>query len=205
MWYPKFTPPWVQGLFKGLVWNGPKSNNQIYLTFDDGPNTGSTDSILKTLSNLDVKATFFCVGQNIEKNRGLLKNMLAKGHQVGGHSFSHCNGWKTPFKEYIQNVNKGQALISTQLFRPPYGRLTFRQMNYLKNREKVVMWDVIPGDFDPSRSVADCMRVIKKHTRPGSIIVLHDNPSYCEKVTEIVRQMVFWAREEGFVFDVLSD
>ena len=155
MWYPKFTPPWVQGLFKGLVWNGPKSNNQIYLTFDDGPKTGSTESLLQTLSDLGVKATFFCVGQNIEKRPGLLKSMLANGHQVGGHSFSHCNGWNTPFNDYIQNVNKGQALIPTRLFRPPYGRLTLRQMNYLKKREKVVMWDVIPGDFDPGRTVHD--------------------------------------------------
>lgn len=203
MWYPKHTPRWVHSLFKGLIWNGSSDKNQIYLTIDDGPNSESTELILDTLSSLGIQATFFCVGQNIDKNPSLLQLMIDQGHQVGGHSYNHVNGWKTPFDSYIENVQKGQSMVPTRLFRPPYGKLSFRQMRYLKDREKVVMWDIIPGDFDTQQSTSDCMECIRKYTKPGSIIVLHDNPNYHQKVIEIIRQTFSWAQEEGFTFGVL--
>ncbi len=205
MWYPDYTPNWVQSIFNGLIWRGPHQTDQLFLTFDDGPKPGSTEPILDALAMYDIKATFFCVGENIEKYPSLFHRLIEEGHQVGGHTYNHLNGWKTSFKSYVSNVEKGQSLVPTKLFRPPYGRLGLFQWHYLKNKEKVVMWDIIPGDFDPKRSVDDCITCIKSRAKAGSIIVLHDNPSYVEKVVELIHQMVQWARDEGFSFDILAD
>ena len=202
---PFSTPKLISCCFSNYTWKKKTSSKDIYLTFDDGPKPGSTEPILDALAMYDIKATFFCVGENIEKYPSLFHRLIEEGHQVGGHTYNHLNGWKTSFKSYVSNVEKGQSLVPTKLFRPPYGRLGLFQWQYLKNKEKVVMWDIIPGDFDPKRSVDDCITCIKNRAKAGSIIVLHDNPSYVEKVVELIHQTVQWARDEGFSFDILAD
>src|SRR5699024_6210653 len=142
----------------------------LYLTFDDGPIPDVTEEILNILQSYDVKATFFCVGANVERYPSIFEKIKAGGHQTGNHTFHHLKGWKTPIESYLNDIDRCNQLVPSRLFRPPYGRGTKAQYNRLKNFE-IIMWDVLSGDFDPSLRPEKCLQNVLKHTQNGSIIV----------------------------------
>lgn len=175
------TIAWLQQLDGRMLWrvdpdpitgNGAKD---VYLTFDDGPLPELTPFVLDTLKGFGVKATFFCIGQNIANNPAIFERVKAEGHAIGNHTWDHPSGWRTSPKQYYRTVLKCQPYTQTDLFRPPYGRFTNRQINALQKRFKLVMWDVLAGDFDHSLSGDDCVKGVLERTRPGSILVFHDN------------------------------
>ena len=147
----------------------------IYLTFDDGPVEGLTPWVLDTLMHYGVKATFFCVGENIERNPRIYERILKEGHQVGNHTYNHIKGWKAHTPEYLANVEKCEALVNTKLFRPPYGRIKKSQFRILSQKYKIIFWDVLTYDYDKLVSPETCLDNSIRYTRPGSIIVFHDN------------------------------
>lgn len=147
----------------------------IYLTFDDGPIEGLTPWVLDTLKHYGIKATFFCVGENIERNRSVFQRVLDEGHQVGNHTYNHVKGWKFDTDAYLENVEKCEILLNTKLFRPPYGRIKRSQFLKLASTYRVVFWDVLSYDYDKFVSPEACLENSIRYTRPGSIIVFHDN------------------------------
>jgi len=157
-----------------------------YLTFDDGPIPETTPYILDTLKKYGLKATFFCVGENVKKYPELYQRILAEGHFAGNHTFNHLKGWKTPLKRYIDNVDECAQYVSSDLFRPPYGKMTLSQYRTLKNRFQIVYWDVLPPDYDVNISAGDCLNIVKKKTRPGSVLVFHDNLKAKNKLPELL-------------------
>jgi peptidoglycan/xylan/chitin deacetylase (PgdA/CDA1 family) len=167
----------VKPLASDMVWNyKPEANaTTLYLTFDDGPVKGVTDKVLDLLEEFDARATFFCVGENVEKNPELFNRIKAQGHSVANHSFNHLNGWRTGNFTYYKNIIKADKLIGSNLFRPPFGRITRQQLKSLKKRFKIIMWDVLSGDFDANLNPEICADNVIKASKSGSIIVFHDS------------------------------
>jgi peptidoglycan/xylan/chitin deacetylase (PgdA/CDA1 family) len=178
----------------------PNTNGKkmVYLTFDDGPIPETTPYILDTLNKYGIKATFFCVGENVKKHPELYKHITEEGHFVGNHTFNHLKGWATPLKTYLGNVSQCAEYVASDLFRPPYGKMTFRQYNTLKKKYRLIFWDVLSPDFDATSSAQQCLEIIKKKTRTGSILVFHDNIKAKNKLTELLPQALDFLRLEKY-------
>ena len=193
------TPILVQKLFPSLTWRVSTQAKELYLTFDDGPIPGLTPWVLEVLARYEAKATFFCVGHNVEKHPNIFRQILAEGHSVGNHTFHHLNGWQTEAITYLKDSLKADEAmaeyVQTSLFRPPYGWLTLKQRQQHRHK-KIVMWDVLSGDFSPKLKPEAVLSKSIAATRPGSIIVFHDNlkaednlkyalPAYLEHFTNL--------------------
>ena len=126
------SPFFLKWYYPSLLWHKSRSQKTIYLTFDDGPIPIVTPFVLKTLKNHNAKATFFCIGDNINKHPKEFAAVVQAGHSIGNHTFNHLKGWKTDDELYIENIVKAQALTQTNLFRPPYGRIKKSQIERLK-------------------------------------------------------------------------
>lgn len=205
------TNKWIKKIFNNLVWDIPNSDKKIYLTFDDGPIPEVTEWVLEILKSEDIKATFFCIGDNIKKHPEVYKRILSEGHQTGNHTFNHLNGWKTKTKSYLGNFKLCETehlKLNTEhsfLFRPPYGKIkpsqskAIRQLGY-----KIIMWDVLSYDFDPTISVEKCLENVISNTEQGSIIVFHDSLKAEKNLKYALPKAIQILKNRGFVFDVIS-
>ncbi|MED5302708.1 MAG: polysaccharide deacetylase family protein [Bacteroidota bacterium] len=191
-------------LFSSLIWKIPNDNKTVYLTFDDGPTEKVTRKILKVLKNEKVKASFFCVGKNVEKYPDLFACIKAEGHAVGNHTNTHLNGWKTNKKQYLEDVEEADKLIKSNLFRPPYGKLNWRSKRDLQRKYKIVMWDVAGGDFDPYLSIKDVVKNIINNVNPGSIVVLHDNQKFMAKTVEALPIIIKELKAKKYRFGLIN-
>ena len=203
MLYLVKNPAVFRWLYPTLLWQMPTKNKTIYLTFDDGVTPELTPFIVAQLDAFDAKATFFLVGQQSEKYPELVALLLEKGHSLGNHTHNHCNGWKTDTATYCQSVADCAKVVQTTLFRPPYGKISRSQIRALAPHYKIVMWDVIAGDFDPKADADTCLRRLKKYARSGSIVVLHDNARFAEKVRQILPPLLQFYKEEGYKLEGL--
>lgn len=189
---------------KSLIWKLPNTENRLFLTFDDGPIPQLTAEILKILSNFEVKASFFCVGENIQNHPHLYDRIIADGHDVGNHSYNHLSGWKTPAPNYVQNVKKANELISSTLFRPPYGQIRYDQIKLLKTHYQIIMWSILSGDFDPKLSPEECLFNVLQ-SKSGDIVVFHDNIKSTEKVLFALPRFLEHFLKKGFQFTLISE
>ncbi|MFT6872131.1 MAG: peptidoglycan/xylan/chitin deacetylase (PgdA/CDA1 family) [Roseivirga sp.] len=201
------TPALFKYLWPSLIWNIPNEDKRIFLTFDDGPIPGLTEWVLEVLNEFKVKATFFCVGDNVKKHPEIFSKLIESGHGIGNHTFHHVNGRKTPVLEYLENIEACDQVFkvhsfSTNLFRPPYGRLKTSQRKMLKSRQ-VVMWDVLSKDYDQSLSPESILNGIIKSTQPGSIIVFHDNIKAEKNLKSVLAKYIQYCLDAGYQFDTL--
>jgi peptidoglycan/xylan/chitin deacetylase (PgdA/CDA1 family) len=170
------------------------TGRRLGLTFDDGPDPGSTPGVLDILDRHNVRATFFCTGMKVLEQPGLFARIATSGHATGNHGFSHLNGLKTPVREYCSDVLRGRDITCSNLFRPPYGRIRVRQYRILERSMRIVFWDLMPYDFDSTLSPEASCRILLQRLRPGSLIVLHDTalssaPHYLDRfITEALCQ-----------------
>ena len=201
----------IKKIFNNLVWDIPNSENKIYLTFDDGPIPSVTEWVLDVLKSENIKATFFCIGDNIKKYPEIYKRILTEGHQIGNHTFNHLNGWKTKTNYYIENFK----LCETEhlklnpkhsfLFRPPYGKIKpsqskeIRQLGY-----KMIMWDVLSYDFNQNISEEECLKNVISNTAQGSIIVFHDSLKAEKNLKYALPKAIQILKNKGFTFDVIK-
>lgn len=203
-----FFLPW---LYPNLTWHIPTTEKQLYLTFDDGPIPGPTDFVLETLNHHNIKATFFCIGDNVRKHPDVFKKVIDQGHTPGNHTFNHVKGWTTPLKDYVDNTAQCDAIFQSmkvesatlKLFRPPYGRITRAQIKAL-NDYKIVMWDVLTHDYDQSKSPETCLNNAIRATRPGSIVVFHDSLKAERNMTHALPRYIDHFLNKGYTFNVLS-
>ena len=193
MVYPIVTPSIVRKLFPRLTWEVPGASREVYLTFDDGPEPRVTPWVLDLLGDAGVKATFFCIGKNVEAHPGLFDRILREGHAVGNHSFSHLNGWKTDTKEYVADVQHARAVIPSLMFRPPYGRITPGQAKALISAPhdmQIIMWSLLSGDFDTSRNPHQCWISVDRNLRPGQIVTFHDSLKAYPALTYVLPKLL---------------
>ncbi|GAA4971955.1 polysaccharide deacetylase family protein [Algibacter aquimarinus] len=182
---PIKTPVVAKKMFPNYIWDISTTSKTIYLTFDDGPTPKITDWTLKTLKDFNAKATFFCIGKNIEENPEIFQNILKEGHSIGNHTQNHMKGWKTSSKKYLKNIEEAKISIektnhysdkTVNLFRPPYGQITPKQGKKLMALGyKIIMWDVLSFDWDKNVSKKTCLENVISKTREGSIVVFHDS------------------------------
>jgi len=175
------TPWWLKKMYPNRIWSIDTAEKSIYLTFDDGPHPVATTFVLDELKKYNAKATFFCIGKNVEKNPALYDRIIAEGHQTGNHTQNHLNGWKTADESYLSDVSLAARVIQSNLFRPPYGRIRSGQARKL-DKYKIVMWDVLSGDFDLTISKEACLQNVLRNTSSGSIVVFHDSEKALEKL-----------------------
>lgn len=192
----------------------PNTENVIYLTFDDGPTPETTEWILDLLNKENIKATFFCIGNNIKKHPEIFNKVIKEGHSVGNHTFNHLKGWKTLTKKYIENVDLCNEIIQkssiinncqSSIFRPPYGKIKPIQSKLIRRKGfKIIMWDVLSKDYDSSISKECCLQNVTKNTQSGSIIVFHDSIKASTNLKFALPKAIKILKEKGFIFDIIN-
>lgn len=198
-------PPWVYRVFfPGAVWRINKSEKSVYLTFDDGPVPEVTPWVLDLLDKYNIKATFFCVGDNVRKYPETYQMIKDRGHKVGNHTFHHRQGIPSLTKRYAADVELADQHIESKLFRPPHGHLRFRQFFWLVKRYKVIMWDVVTRDYSWRMTADEVFNVVKKYTRKGSIIVFHDSIKAGDRMKESLPKSIEWLLSEGYAFKLIE-
>lgn len=211
------TPWWLKKIYPAFVWNIKKADKTIYLTFDDGPHETATPFVLDELKKYNAKATFFCIGKNVLSQSNIYQRILEEGHSVGNHTYNHLNGWKTDDEIYLQDIHNAAQLIQTNLFRPPYGRIKKSQGRKVGSRKwrvgsekleeeisnlefKIIMWDVLSGDFDTNLSPKKCLSNVLQNTTHGSIIVFHDSTKAWERMSYALPKVLEHFSKLGYIF-----
>lgn len=200
------TSYFVKKIFPNYVWDIPNNENKVYLTFDDGPTPEITQWSLDQLKKYDAKATFFCIGNNIDKYPEIFQKTIQEGHAIGNHSFNHLKGWKISTVDYVENVMKCNETIyklnteHCRLFRPPYGKIKPSQSkNLRKQGYKIIMWDIISFDFDASISKEKCLENVLKNVQSGSIIVFHDSIKAEGNLKYTLPRTLEFLKQNGFI------
>ncbi len=198
------TPLALKRAYPNLIWDIPNESNSIYLTFDDGPTPEVTEWTLNVLKQHQIKATFFVVGANVKKYPNIYQKIVEEGHAIGNHTQHHLNGWKTKTADYINDVALCQEQLKTNLFRPPYGKIKRAQIKQLKDHYKIMMWDVLSGDFDTTIAPEKCYSNVVENTKSGSIIVFHDSLKAATNLKYALPKTIENLKQQGFVFEVLG-
>lgn len=201
----------VKKIFSKYIWDIPNNEKKVFLTFDDGPTPEITNWTLSQLEQYDAKATFFCIGDNINKFPEIFKLVVLKGHAIGNHTFNHMNGWETETQEYLENTKACKIEIgkftktSPKLFRPPYGKIKSAQAKELKKLGyKIIMWDILTADFDADITPNQCLQNVLKNVTSGSIIVFHDSKKAFRNLEYALPKTLEFLKEKGFSFEVLE-
>lgn len=200
------SPPWFyRVLFPGTFWKIPSPTEKtVYLTFDDGPIPEITPWVLDVLDQYAIKATFFCVGDNVRKHPDIYRMVLERGHHVGNHTYNHVQGIQYMTKNYETNVEMASAYIDSTLFRPPHGHMRLPQILNLRKKYKIIMWDVVTRDYSPYMKPDDIVEVVKKYTDNGSIIVFHDSLKAETNMKGALPRAIEWLKEQGYVFKLID-
>lgn len=194
----------LRQVYPRSIWHMPRDEKKVYLTFDDGPHPAVTPFILEQLRRVKAKATFFCLGKNVAAHPDLYTQILREGHSTGNHTYNHKNGWKTPDREYLADIVAAAKVIDSNLFRPPYGRITPFQIRQLADpvlNLHPIMWSILSGDFDPARSPEECVENVVKPLRNGSIIVFHDSEKAMPNVTGALPRVLDFLSEGGYIME----
>lgn len=203
------TPFWLPLIYPSCVWRIKEEQKIIYLTFDDGPHTLATPFVLDELKKYQAKASFFCIGKNVLTHPSIYQAIISDGHKVGNHSFDHVNGWKTKTTTYLENIQKASSCIHSNLFRPPYGRITMTQLKKIRANknlpQQIIMWDVLSGDFDIHLDGATCARKVIAHADKGSIVVFHDSAKAMDRLTIALPAVLAHFTQLGFQFKALPN
>ena len=197
-------PDIVKFLWKDVVWRMNPAEKVIYLTFDDGPNPQITPQVLDILDEHGVKATFFCVGDNVRKYPDTFSEVTSRGHAVGNHTFNHIKGFKFSTADYVANVQKASEYIKSRILRPPHGQIKFSQVRALKKNYKIIMWDLITFDYDKNVTPEQISRIVKKQTRNGSIVVFHDSLKAERNVLNVLPVALNFWKNQGYDFRLLT-
>ncbi len=197
------TPYWLKKVFpKGLIWDLLAGKEPtVYITFDDGPHPTVTPFVLEQLDKYDAHATFFCVGNNVTKFPEVYELVLSKGHSTGNHTFNHMNGWKTNNETYLANIELAKKPIKSNLFRPPYGKISYSQARLLQQKKyglKIIMWNVLSGDFDRELSPEKCLDNVLHNIKPGSIVLFHDSEKAWDRMSYALPRVLEYCKQQGW-------
>jgi peptidoglycan/xylan/chitin deacetylase (PgdA/CDA1 family) len=206
------TPKILRMFYPSFLWEMPKGEKKLYITFDDGPHPTITPQVLEILKKFNAKATFFCVGNNVKKYKETFELIKKEGHSVGSHTFNHERGWKTKTKDYVNSVKEACNLIQSPLFRPPHGRIKFSQVRALNKNFRIsesqnlriVAWTVISYDWDKELTPDDCFNNVIKNADDGSIIVFHDSEKAVNNMIPALNKVLEYYTDKGYTFEKLG-
>ncbi|MFM2015843.1 MAG: hypothetical protein RIQ51_1333 [Bacteroidota bacterium] len=201
------TPFWLRLIYRSCIWRKSTEDRVLYLSFDDGPHPEATPFVLEQLANFNAKASFFCIGKNVQLYPDIYNEIIAAGHVVGNHTQNHMNGWKNTTDHYITDIQEATKSIHSNLFRPPYGRISFAQIKALRSNpslpQDIIMWDVLSGDFDTTINGEQCAQNVIQHTGPGSIIVFHDSAKAMDRLRVALPKVLSHFSELGYQFKAI--
>ncbi|MEO6328387.1 MAG: polysaccharide deacetylase family protein [Ginsengibacter sp.] len=201
------TPWWLKKLYSECIWDIETAEKILYLTFDDGPHPLATPFVLEQLKRYNAKATFFCIGKNVKEHFEVYRQIINDGHKPGNHTYDHLNGWKEKDKDYLRNIFEAKKIIDSNLFRPPYGKITkfqLRQLSADKYRLNTIMWSVLSGDFDKNVSDENCFLNVTRNAGRGSIIVFHDSDKSYAKLLYTIPRVLDYFSKEGYTFKAIE-
>lgn len=196
-------PRLFRALVPGAVFRVPTADRCVYLTFDDGPIPEVTPWVLDLLDRHGIKATFFMVADNARRHPALLEEVRRRGHRIGNHTFHHLQGMKESLRRYLRDVADADAVLHTDLFRPPHGWLRPAQARELRRRYRIVMYDLVTRDYSSRLNAAQVLANVKKYARPGSLIVFHDSIKAWPRLCTALPQAIEWLKGEGYSFGTL--
>ena len=195
------------------IWDIPSKDKVVYLTFDDGPIPEVTEWVLDILKKKGIKATFFCIGDNVQKHPHIFEQITLDGHSIGNHTQHHLKGWKHTEETYISNValaekTMTQVLQKKQkdtphfpLFRPPYGKIKRTQAKQLRKKGyEIMMYRTVAYDWDASITPEQCLDNVIKNTRSGDLIVFHDSVKASKNMKYALPKAIDYFIEKGFTF-----
>jgi peptidoglycan/xylan/chitin deacetylase (PgdA/CDA1 family) len=198
-------PWWLRIIYpKGLVWRIPVIQKELFLTFDDGPVPEVTPLVLEILRKKNVKATFFLVGDNVQKYPEIYDAITKEGHVCGNHTFHHVKAWETGYPEYLSEVEQCQKYINTNLFRPPHGQINRRIACSLRKNHKIIMWSTLTGDYNTKLNGNECLKLAIRNTFPGAIIVFHDSTRARERLEYALPLYIEYCLTNGYIFKTLA-
>ena len=202
------TPFWLRLIYRSCIWRKPNQDRVLYLSFDDGPHPEATPFVLEQLAIFNAKASFFCIGKNVQLYPEIYTTLMDANHTVGNHTQNHMNGWKNNTANYIEDIQTATKSINSHLFRPPYGKIRFAQIKALRSNlslpQDIIMWDVLSADFDTSISPEKCLENVLKNVKSGSIIVFHDSiKAFPNLEYTLPKALQYWAAK-GFVCDAIK-
>lgn len=183
-----------------MIWEIPNDENALFLTFDDGPTLEVTEKALDLLKMYNAKATFFCLGKQVKAHPEIYQRIIDEGHAVGNHSIEHIKRHYYNSKSYLAEIRDASNIVDSKLFRPPYGQISHKQVRILKDCYTIVMWSVLSGDFDEKLSQEDCLNIVMKYSKSGSIIVFHDSKKAGDKMLYCLSSCLEAFTKEGFKF-----
>lgn len=196
-------PGFFTRAFGNAIWRINPNERSVYLTFDDGPVPEITPWVLQLLEKESIKATFFCVGENVQKYPEVYRLILEQGHSVGNHTFNHRQGLKTNDQDFFRNIEKAETYIDSDLFRPPHGWMKMSQYNHLKKKFRVVMWDVISCDYNQKLSPEKVLKNVTGYVRPGSVITFHDSVKARINLQKALPAAIEWMKEQEYQFKAI--
>jgi peptidoglycan-N-acetylglucosamine deacetylase len=196
-------PKFAKVFYKKRIWGFSVQGKEIFLTFDDGPHPDITPFVLDVLNEKKIKATFFCVGNMVNKYPEIFQRILKEGHQVGNHTFNHENSKKVSKNDYLESISKANKFINSKLFRPPYGVLNSKLSKIISENYKIIMWSWLSYDFDERVGVEEILAQAKR-IKAGDILVLHDNPKISEKSRELLPKLIDFLQIKGFEFSRIN-
>jgi len=201
------TPFWLRLIYRSCIWRKTNQERVLYLSFDDGPHPEATPFVLAQLAYFNAKASFFCIGKNVQLYPEIYATIIAAGHVVGNHTQNHMNGWKNNTENYIADIQEATKVIDSNLFRPPYGRISFAQIKALRSDPslptEIIMWDVLSGDFDTTIKGEQCAQNVIQHAGPGSIIVFHDSAKAMDRLRIALPKVLLHFSNLGYQFKTL--
>lgn len=210
MLYLSKIPGLIHRLYPKYLWREETDEKAIYLTFDDGPTPEITDWVLDQLDEYNAKGTFFVIGKNVQNHPGIAKRILSRGHTIGNHTQHHVNGKKVSHTEYLDDFFEAKETLRAvteqpiDLFRPPYGKIRRKQAKAILKTHKIVMMDVLAGDFDPDLSREKCLSNVINYAREGSIICLHDSKKAFHRLEYVLPKILKHYHEKGFRFEAVK-
>jgi len=198
------TPFWLRLIYRSCIWRKPTQDRVLYFSFDDGPHPEATPFVLEQLAFFNAKASFFCIGKNVQLYPEIYDSITTAGHVVGNHTQNHMNGWENTTANYIADIKEATKSISSNLFRPPYGRISFSQIKALRSDpslpQQIMMWDVLSGDFDITITGEQCAQNVIQYAGPGSIIVFHDSAKAMDRLRIALPKVLLHFSNLGYQF-----
>lgn len=214
----------IKKIFPNYIWNIPNTEKKIYLTFDDGPTPEITEWVLEELKKHQAKASFFCIGKNINSHVAIFLKIIDEGHSIGNHTYNHLKGWNTSTEEYLENIELCKSEIlnaspisyssglkseignqQSKLLRPPYGKIKNSQSKKLRELGyKIIMWDVLSADFDQTVTPEKCLENVLQNVQSGSIIVFHDSVKAFRNLEYTLPKSLEILKQRGFVFEAIQ-